>query len=112
MRIVIAMAVAFLTLGTACAAIADTQTSTQRYDLNIPAGDLATALKLLAEQSGTDLVFRPEQVQGVRTEGAKGDFTAQEAIKRLLEGTSLQVSTDTTGAMLIAAPQVGGKAAA
>ena len=80
--------------------------------INIPSGDLATALELLAKQAGADIVYRPEQVQGLKTRGAKGDLSPGEAAAKLLEGTSLSVSTDSTGAMLIAAPLPSGKQAA
>jgi iron complex outermembrane recepter protein len=73
--------------------------------INIPAGDLNTALELLSKQSGTELVFRPEQVKGLKTKGVHGTLSVPEAIKKLLVGTGLELSTDSTGAMLIAAPQ-------
>lgn len=79
-------------------------TGTTRFALDIPPGDLATALKQLAQETGVDLVYRPEHVQGVKTPGVRGEFQPREAIVRLLEGTPLTLSTDATGAMLIAEP--------
>ena len=77
-----------------------------RIPLEIPAGDLVDALKALARQTGADLVYRPEQVKGLKTQGLKGQLTVGDAVGKLLEGTSLRVSTDAdTGAMLIAVPQ-------
>jgi len=73
--------------------------------VDIPAGNLSTALELLSKQSGIELVFRPEQVKGLKTKGVHGTLPASEAAKRLLEGTGLELSMDSTGAMLIAAPQ-------
>jgi len=70
--------------------------------VNIPAGDLRQALLMASAQFGTDLVYRPEQIQGVRTSGAHGQLTTEQAIYRLLEGTPLQVRADPSGAMLIA----------
>ncbi|HEY6643356.1 TonB-dependent receptor [Povalibacter sp.] len=70
--------------------------------VNIPAGDLRQALLQASEQFGTDLVYRPEQVGDVRTTGAVGRFTTQEAIFRLLQGTSFELRADPSGAMLIA----------
>jgi len=72
--------------------------------INIPSEDLATALEQLSKQSGTDLVYRPEQVRGFSTHGLVGEFSAEEAVAKLLEGTPLTFSTDPSGAMLIAAP--------
>jgi hypothetical protein len=41
----------------------------------------------------------------VKDKGVRGILSTPEAIKKLLEGTGLDLSTDSTGAMLIAAPQ-------
>jgi iron complex outermembrane recepter protein len=72
--------------------------------ISIPSGDLGTALALLAKQAGADLVYRPEQVQGLKTRGVEGELSTEDAVKRLLEGTSLVLSVDSTGALLIALP--------
>jgi outer membrane receptor protein involved in Fe transport len=75
----------------------------QRID--IPAGDLGAALEYLSTRSGAGLVYRPDHVKGVKTRGVHGALSPEEAVKQLLEGTGLEVSMDSTGAMLIAAPQ-------
>jgi iron complex outermembrane receptor protein len=70
--------------------------------VDVPAGALAQALELISKQAGVELVFRPEHVAGLRTRGVTGTLSAQEAVKRLLEGTPLQVRADeATGAMMI-----------
>jgi hypothetical protein len=74
--------------------------------IEIPAGDLSRALLELAKQSGADLVYRPEQVHGLKTHGAHGTLTTQEAISQLLKGTPLELHTDPSGAILIALPHV------
>jgi iron complex outermembrane recepter protein len=73
--------------------------------IDIPAGDLSAALDMLSKQTGTGTVYRPEQVKGLKTRGVHGRLSAEAAAKELVEGTSLEVSTDSTGAILIAAPQ-------
>ena len=77
----------------------------QPNEIDIPAGELSEALRQLSNQYGADLVYRPEQVYGVQTHGAHGNLTSEEAVKRLLEGSKLQVSTGTTGTMTIAVPR-------
>ena len=92
-----------------CPALADSpvaRADSAQQRIDIPAGDLSAALEYLSARSGAGLVYRPEQVKGVKTRGVRGALTPEEAVKRLLEGTGLEVSTDSTGAMLIAAPQV------
>src|ERR1700733_14083757 len=72
--------------------------------VDIPAGDLSPALLRLSNQYGADLVYRPEQVHGLKTHGAHGNLTSEQAVTKLLEGTQLQVKTDPTGAMIITPP--------
>ena len=69
---------------------------------NLPSGDAATVLKQFSEMSGRETLFAAEVVRGVTTHEVKGDFTAQEAIARLLSGTGLSVVVDEkTGAFAI-----------
>jgi iron complex outermembrane recepter protein len=72
--------------------------------VDIPAGDLAAALLKLSKQYGTELVYRPEQLRGIKTRGAHGSFTSEQAATLLLRGTPLEVRTDPSGAMLVAPP--------
>ncbi len=75
-----------------------------QLSVDIPAGELAAALDLLARQLGVDLVYRPEQVQGMKTRGVRGRLSRRDAVAKLIEGTLLTLSTDASGAMMIAAP--------
>jgi len=84
------------------AAIADRTEAQQSIDL--PAGDLITALELLAQQSGIEFVYDPAQLKGVKTHGAVGILATREAVLKLLEGTQLSVTESPGGAVLIAAP--------
>ncbi|HEY6924372.1 MAG TPA: TonB-dependent receptor, partial [Steroidobacteraceae bacterium] len=74
----------------------------------MPAGDLVHALESLARQVDVSIVYQAPQLAGLHTSGVSGKLTPQEAVKRLLEGTSLTVSTDPSGAMLIAPPHPAG----
>lgn len=78
-------------------ALAATSTP-QRFDL--PAGDAATALRLAAQQAGREIMFPAVLVQGVRVAAVRGEFTAEEAITRLLAGTELQLVRDTSSSAL------------
>jgi iron complex outermembrane recepter protein len=98
------MSIRAVLVATLCVVLCPALADSQRID--IPAGDLGAALEYLSTRSGTGLVYRPDQVKGVKTRGVHGALSPEEAVKQLLEGTGLEVSTDSTGAMLIAAPQV------
>jgi iron complex outermembrane receptor protein len=70
--------------------------------VDIPAGELSVALLKLSKQYGADLVYRPEQVHGLKTHGAHGQLTTEQAVAQLLQGTPLELRSDPSGAMLIA----------
>jgi iron complex outermembrane recepter protein len=72
--------------------------------IDIAAGDLSQALLEFSKQYGVDLVYRPEQVYGLKTQGAHGDLNTEQAVKQLLQGTPLRLRTDSSGAMLIVPP--------
>jgi outer membrane receptor protein involved in Fe transport len=70
----------------------------KRYTLS--AGDAAVTLKRFSEQSGEQIVYPVDQVRGIRTQAVRGEFTASEALERMLAGTELRVVRDaTTGAL-------------
>lgn len=59
-----------------------------RFD--IPAQPLASALKALADQSGLQLAFSPEQVQGKLAPRIQGRRDARSALREMLQGSGLQ----------------------
>jgi hypothetical protein len=61
---------------------------------DIPAGDAATTLKQAAKQGGVEIVFPATTVRGVQTAAVKGDFSATEALNRMLAGTDLVLVKD------------------
>ncbi len=70
--------------------------------IDVPAGQLTTALKTLASQSGVEFVYSTDQLEGLSTKGVRGEFTAAKAVSKLLEGTNLEVTVHESGALLIA----------
>ena len=58
-----------LFLSLACSAALAAQAQSGRID--IPAGDLAAALDAYARQSGTQLVYRADQLKGARSAGLR-----------------------------------------
>jgi len=73
-----------------------------RPSLDVPAGELTTALKTLASQTQVDLVYQLEQVKNFHTDGVTGKYSPQEAVEKLLKGTPLKVYVTENGAMVIA----------
>ncbi len=70
----------------------------------VPAGSLKAALKMLAEQSGVEFFYSTDQLEGLRTEGVNGEFTAEKAVQKLLEGTNLKLTRHESGALVITVP--------
>lgn len=81
--------------------------------IDVPPGDLATALLLVSKKTGVELVFNPQQLKGIHTKGVSGTLSSQDAVRKLLEGTKLELRTDSaTGAMMIGSPPATPGAAA
>jgi iron complex outermembrane receptor protein len=74
--------------------------------LDIPAGDLTSALELLARQAHVEFIYSAEDLQGLHTRGVNGDLTAEAALRKLIEGTGLTMSVHSSGAILIARNQL------
>jgi iron complex outermembrane receptor protein len=60
-----------------------------RKTTNIPAESLSDALRTLAKNRQFEILYRAEVVRDVRTEGAVGELTLEEALKAVLSGTGL-----------------------
>ncbi len=90
--------VLLLSLACSAALAAQAQTATR---LDIPAGDLATALDAYARQTGTQLVYRADQLKGARSKGLRGQAPSAQALDALLAGSGFTARRDASGAVLI-----------
>ncbi|HEX5961998.1 MAG TPA: TonB-dependent receptor [Rhodanobacteraceae bacterium] len=70
-------------------------------EIDIPPGNLVTALDTLARQTGVQFVYSADQLAGLRTRGAHGTLSAQQALAELLAGTGYMARRDGSGAMVI-----------
>lgn len=73
-------------------------------NIDIPPGDLVSALEAIAKQSDVELLFQPEQLKGLQTKGFMGTMTPQEAVKKLLEGTAFQLRIDAANGAIMIGP--------
>src|SRR5690242_5978195 len=69
---------------------------------NVPGGDLAQALDSYTKQSGVQLMISGDEVQGVRTKGVHGSYSADDALTRILSGTGFVIHRHPSGAVGIA----------
>src|SRR6185437_1701194 len=56
---------------------------------DIPAGSMDAALRAYMAQSGVQLLVPVDAVKGLRTNGVRGDLSADAALSRILSGTGL-----------------------
>jgi len=89
-----------LSLACSAALVAQAQAATR---IDIPAGDLAAALDAYARQSGVQLVYRADQLQGARSPGLSSDAASAQALDALLAGSGFRAQRDDSGAVLIVA---------
>jgi len=87
MRMSVAVAVACLIL-VGLSGADESQAAIKKHT-NIPAEDLGLALQTLAKDRGFQLVYESNEVKSLRTQGASGDLTPQEALTQILKGTGL-----------------------
>ncbi|MFT9063099.1 MAG: TonB-dependent receptor [Acetobacter persici] len=68
---------------------------------------LSDALTNMAEKSGVNILFRRQDVTGLKTQPVAGNLPVEEAVRRMLRGTHLTVRRDESGALVISPPASG-----
>ncbi len=87
MRLSVASAaICLLTVGLS---IADESRASIKRATSIPPEPLGLALQTLAKERGYQVVYESVEINPLRTQGASGDLTFEEALTRLLAGTAL-----------------------
>lgn len=64
----------------------------QHYKLNLPAGSLSAAVETLARQANLQVLFDRKLLEGKTTAGLSGDYTARDALEKLLGGSGIGFS--------------------
>ena len=75
--------------------------ATSAASVDIRPQPLASALQDLARQTGAELLFDQALVRGLEARAVRGRMTAEGALPRLLDGTSLTVRRAASGALII-----------
>lgn len=82
------------------AVAAESLTAKKQFDL--ASGPADRSLKQLAEQSGREVLFLADAVEGVQTRAVKGEMTPKEALDTMLTGTVLvSVQDEKTGSLSV-----------
>ncbi|WP_332819120.1 TonB-dependent receptor [Sphingopyxis sp.] len=83
----------------ACIAASPAAAQTQSY--NISAGSLRSALDAWSRQSGREIIYRSEDLRGLKTRGLRARLSADQALSTLLAGTGLTSRAGSGGAIAI-----------
>ncbi|WP_394778647.1 TonB-dependent receptor domain-containing protein [Undibacterium sp.] len=87
--------------GALCSLLVCLAAHAQTRDMNIPGGDLKTALDTYAAQSGLQLLYNAAEVKGITTKGAHGAMTQEQALAALLADSGMVVKRDGASALVI-----------
>ncbi|MDE0878596.1 MAG: TonB-dependent receptor [Sphingomonas bacterium] len=95
-------------IGASIAAIAGTPIAAQPkpptasvHTYTIPAGSMRAALDAWARQSNQQIVYRVEDIDGLRTAGASGRFATFDALSAILGRSGLTMHRDASGAVAV-----------
>lgn len=74
------------------------------YRFDLPAQPLADSLQAVGKKVGRNVAFRPETTDGRIAPQLVGNYAAEEALERLLDGTPLRVRASGQRSFLVEAP--------
>jgi iron complex outermembrane receptor protein len=73
----------------------------QTYQIDIPAQTLADALRSLGKATRQNVVFSGAAVRGKRSVAVRGNYTARQALDRMLENSGLSVEIGQGGVIMV-----------
>ncbi len=95
-----AIAISALAIAAAGPAHADSAQQTL-HQFDIPAQSTSDALNAFSKQSGLRLLFSYNAVEGMKAGAIRGNFSAEEVLKKILNGTGLSYQISPDGVVLI-----------
>jgi iron complex outermembrane receptor protein len=99
-----------LTVSAAAQAETSTDTASIRHNYHISGGSLGQALRQFATNSGLLYSAEAELTEGKTTAGLDGEYTAEDALKKLLVGTGLTYTFTAEGAVAVKVAETGSNA--
>lgn len=73
----------------------------QQTEFRISAGDLKQALDQFARQSGREIIYKVDDIGGVRSPGVRALVAPEDALDQILSGTGFSSRVDSSGAIAI-----------
>lgn len=92
---------AFLSVPTALMLSTAIHAENTSHSLQIPAGQLSTALNQLAEASDLQMVYDTDMAQGLKSPALSGNYTPTQALQKLLQGSGLGYQLADNGTVTI-----------
>ncbi|WP_097306297.1 TonB-dependent siderophore receptor [Pseudomonas chlororaphis] len=87
---------------------AETGAASLSHSYNIPGGALSDVLNRFAREAGITLSMTPAQLQGRQSAGLKGEYSTDQALGQLLNGSGLEaLNQDGSSYVLRALPETG-----
>ena len=80
---------------------ASARAADRTYHFDIPAEALSQALRSFGQTAGEQIIFTEDLVSGLTFSGLRGDFSAEAALQRLLQGTGLVAERTPAGVIMI-----------
>ncbi len=93
------------------AVVEPVRAQTRTFSFDIPAETLSQALRDYGEATGQQIIFTEDLVGGRRSSALRGTFEADEALRRLLEGSGLRMERTPAGAIMIVRSEAGAQPA-
>jgi iron complex outermembrane receptor protein len=75
--------------------------SAQSANFALPAQPLSDSLKAVARQTGQNILFTPQAVEGLSAPELHGQMSGQDAVKILIKGTNLEADPDGNGGLIV-----------
>jgi iron complex outermembrane recepter protein len=82
------------------------------YDFNLPQQALADSLRAIGHQTSVNILFDPHSVEKLTAPAVHGQFSANQAVNRVLAGTNLAAEQTETNTLLVEPKDRSGKAQA
>jgi TonB-dependent receptor len=73
----------------------------QQRTFDVPAQGAASAISAFARQAGLQVVAPADGLEGVRTQALKGPMDARAALRKLIDGTGLEIVSDSGGVIIL-----------
>jgi outer membrane receptor protein involved in Fe transport len=88
----------------ACSLIASAAWAEGKVHVSIPAGSMEAALGQLAKQTGVNILFESRLIDGLKSPAIDSTLTPEDAVRRLVGRTELQVAPDGAGGIVLRRP--------